>query len=52
MNNSLLPGEGRKSPGVLNQIVFSPFIRKKKNSTKSYRRAAFTAIGAQIIDYV
>lgn len=33
MNNSLLPGEEeekKKSPGVLNQIVFSLFIRKKK----------------------
>lgn len=52
MNNSLLPREKKKSPGVSNQIVFSLFITKKKKSTKSYQHSAFSAIGAQIIDYV
>lgn len=34
MNNSLLPEEKKNSPRVLNQIVFSLFIRKKKEVYK------------------
>lgn len=34
MNNSLSPGEEKNSPRVLNQIVFSLFIRKKKKVYK------------------
>lgn len=57
MNNSLSPRErGKSPPGYRAKSSFLSSLQKKKERerepTKSYQHSAFSAIGAQIIDYV